>query len=83
MSICVLYLRVYPRSGYGPVDFIDLWFYNPFFCRSNNLINKKNDYCFRLSFSTDQAAGEVTFFFDSGQDSISSSVSKSVKQAVS
>ena len=26
MSICVLYLCVYPRSGYGPVDFIDPWF---------------------------------------------------------
>ena len=31
VSICVLYLCVCPRSGYGPVDFIDLWFSYPFF----------------------------------------------------
>ena len=39
MSICVLYLCVYPRSGYGPVDFIDLWFSYPFFCQSNSITN--------------------------------------------
>ena len=34
-SICVLDRCPYPRSGYGPVDFIDLWFFYPFFCRGN------------------------------------------------